>query len=266
MPIVGEVDISGILERLGDPSHGLRPAQPQSQSDIFRASYGTVDMSTTVAIQPVPKIIWDVNHYYRSLGIGWPYTPTRTELRQGYLANNGQESVRLTYYMKQLLDPEIRAEYDATPLGKKFRDRYVAYDEYEKLAMYASKVSAEGTPMTTQELIDAHEREVGSIPERSNDLHWVNGVWDWGYYTFRSRKYDTDTLALWQQLLVSAFADEGINVVIAIGYIGDTQEEFEIHEHDDRTVFFLNEDVRPTMELSKSAVSKYKAPDQKGKK
>jgi hypothetical protein len=267
MPITGEVDISQILANLGDRSHGLRPAAPnlreEEREGIFRAAWGTVDMSTSVGLSVVPKFVWDVNGYYRSLDIDWPWTPTRKELREGYQRVNGQDDERLTYYFSQLLDKGVRAEYDSMPLGSRYRDRYVLEQDMHRLSDLARDLSEEtGELVTATDLIEEHERE--RRPELALPDDRSGYVWNWGYYALRSRKYYTTDLENWQALLIKAFAKESVEVVIAIGYTGNAGKEYEIQQHDGREVFFLNENTTPTQELADTAVSTFIAQRQKG--
>lgn len=260
MPFTGEVDISGILQTLGDPDHGLRPAKPldslESRDEIFRATWGAVDMSTSMALSVIPKVVWDVNGYYRSLGITWPFTPTKKELREGYQAADGQSSERLTYNFKQLLDPSIRAEYDAMPLGSHYRDKYAVEEDVRKLSSLAKKLSEdEGRMVTIDELLDEAERSRPKLPPQPESDH---RVWDWGFYALQSRKYDSEPLEEWQQYLTKAFSAAGLEEVISIGYIGKTEEPATIRHHDNRTVIFLNENTHPTPELAEAMTSEYK--------
>lgn len=266
MPITGEIDVTDILAKLGDQTHGLRPATPEiaveEREEIFRASYGQVDMSTSTSLATIPKVIWDVNSYYRSLDIGWPYKPTRRELRQGFQRVEGHASERLTYYMKQLLDPQVREEYDRMPLGSVFRDKYVLESEFRKLADLASHLSEDsGTLVTAGDLVDEYDRE---RPRPAPPLPPSGRWWNWGFFAHKSREHNTDPLESWQNLLIQAFSEQKVATTISIGYIGGTHCEFDIRKHQDRDVFFLNDKVTPTQELAKTAVSRYMAHNQKG--
>ena len=215
-----------------------------------------------MGIKVIPKVIWDVNGYYRSLGFGWPYDPTKKQLRIAYQERNGQDDERLTYHFKQLLDPQIRAEYDAMPLGSRYDDIYVKHENKKKLSDIAKEESVEsGKLVTVQDLIDEDERERREIPELEPTKNYR---WNWGYYTFKSRKYDPEILAAWQSVLVEEFSAQGLEVVIAIGYIGKTKKDVVLKVHDGQDVIFLNEETEPTNELAKTAVSMYKAHRQRG--
>ncbi len=261
MPFTGEVDLTGILAKLGDDSHGLQPAarlNTEEQTEgIFRASWGAVDMSSSVALNGVPRLVWDVNGYYRDLGIGWPFKPSKSDLRVAYHQKKGWESHHLTYVLKQLLDPEVRAKYDARPLGKFMRDRYVIAAEMRALSRAAAKESSgRGEVITVGDLIREDEEKFPSVdpqkPVRVSD-------WNWGYYLLKSREYESTNLIKWQEMLVREFAVRGMVVVVSIGYIGETRKKFDVHSYDGHTIIFLAENEEPTIGLAGAAVSEYQA-------
>jgi hypothetical protein len=261
LPITGELDISAILNKLGDPDHGLVPAKPINPGgeDVFRASWGETDMSTSLELALPQAIIWDVNGYYRSLGFGRPYRPTKKELRLAY-QRNGRDDRYLTYVMKQLVNKRIRKDYDESPLGSRFRDIYVIQEEHEKLIKVAQEMSEEECRLVTvkeveERLGDPLKRD---LPELNKEVQY-DYHWDWGYYLLRSRKPEVENLIEWQQLLARAFTEAGLVRTIAIGYIGNTKEEVVVQEFEGRTVIFLNESSIPNPGLAKRAVALYRA-------
>lgn len=258
------LDATQFINQLGDPEmarqlRGEAPQKqeinrdvPQDESRIWRATYrGPLDASTCTELAVPYCPAWDVNHYYRSLGVQWPYTATKKELRLGYQANNGPNDEKLTYYLKQLLDPEIRKAYDRTPLGKRFQDKYAIEEGMRKLSEKAAEVSeSAGKMVTIEDLILEHEKEKPEKPKEI-DSRYIN--WEWSFYLCNSRKYDVEALAEWQSLLISAFAQRGIKWKISVGYIGNTKKAFVVRPHDGRVVFFLNENETPTPELANRA-------------
>lgn len=259
------IDATQFINQLGDPESArmLRgevatwqeiktDVPPKNDDRIFRATYrGPLDVSTCTELAVIDPPIWDTNYYYRSLGIEAPYKPTKKELRLAYQAVDGQNSERLTYHLKQLLDPDIRKAYDRTPLGRRYQDKYVIEESMRKLSQKASEQSqASGKIVTVEDLIQAFERE---MPQKPKELtpKYIN--WEWSYYLCNSRKYHVEDLAEWQQLLVSAFAERGVKWKISVGYIGNTKRPVVVRSHEGRVVFFLNEQVTPTPELAKRA-------------
>ena len=269
MPFTGTVDVSGILANLGDPDHGLKAAVPaentatQYEDHIYRATWGQVDMSTQTALERAWDLIWDVNGYYRALGIQWPYKAGRSDLRAAYQERNGQDSEYLTYVIKQLLTPDVRSYYDKLPLGGRLRDKYVIEQENRLLSVTAKEMSErEGIVTTVDELAADIQREHQERAE-IEELKPLNNNWEWGYFLLKTRKTEYDELIRWQEYLTRSFASRGLVKVISIGYIGGTSKPFVIKTWEGKTVIFLNDEVTPTMELAETVVSLI-APDPKG--
>lgn len=258
------IDATEFINRLGDPESArrLRGEAPQRQevnrdvpkdeNRIFRATYrGPLDVSTCTDLAVINPPIWDVNHYYRSLGIEAPYKPTKKELRLGYQAVDGPNDERLTYYFKQLLDPDVRKAYDRMPLGSRYQDKYVIEEGMRKLSEKAAEVSEDtGKMVTISDLIEDFEK---GKPTKPKELISKYIDWEWSYYLCNSRKYDVTALAEWQHLLVSAFAARGIKWKISVGYVGNTKKPVVVRSHEGRVVFFLNENETPTPELAQKA-------------
>lgn len=258
------IDATQFINRLGDPDmarqlRGETPRHqeinrdvPKDENRIFRATYrGPLDASTCTDLAVIYQPVWDVNHYYRSLGIEWPYKPTKKELRLAYQSVNGQDSERLTYYFKQLLDPAVRKAYDSMPLGKRYQDKYVIEEGMRVLSEKAAEVSDQtGKMVTIEDLITEYEKEKPEKPKKI-DSQYID--WEWSFYLCNSRKYDVTALAEWQSFLISAFAKRGIKWKISVGYIGNTKAPFVVRPHEGRVIFFLNENETPTPELAKKA-------------
>lgn len=252
-PITGTIDPTPFLQKLGDPSHGLRAAAirndhtDQLNDAIFLASTGAIECSTETALVRPCEPIWDTNGYYRSLSISWPYRPLRKELREAYISLSGWEDPDLTYIFEQLWDEETRKAYDKTPLGSIFRDRHVIQEEMRLLVDIASEESEkQKRVVTVSELLEGSEPPLLPVGETT---------WSWGYYLLNSRKYDYTDLIEWQALLVPRLASNGLAFRFAIGYIGSSDEQFLIREHKGQTVFFLNENSTPTPDIAEASVS-----------
>lgn len=81
---------------------------------------GSPEFSTNLGLDISPRLVWDTNRWYQSLGVN--SDASRKQLAAGYWASNGQQSSRLTHIIKKLLDPVSRHAYDATPIGFFFAD------------------------------------------------------------------------------------------------------------------------------------------------
>jgi hypothetical protein len=265
MPVIGQVDISDIIGSLGDPNHGLkaadgpaRNAEQQDEDFIYRATWGPVDMSTQMAMEPAWDLIWDVNGYYRALGLTWPFDDDRKALRLAYQDRNGQDDEYLTYVIKQLLQPKVRKAYDKMPLGSRFRDKYVMEEEKRLLSKTAKELSeAEGKLITVDDLVNEinEDRAIRERIERRKQLH--NPTWEWGFYLLKTRKSEYENLISWQEFLTHAFHARGVVKVISIGYIGDSKQPFVVKTWSGKTIFFLSDEVSASLELAETAVSNY---------
>jgi hypothetical protein len=82
-------------------------------------------------------------------------------------------------------------------------------------------------------------------------------TWEWGYYLLKSRKSEYEDLVSWLDLLLQAHAQQQLVKVISIGYIGDSKDPFVVKTWNGKTIFFLNDEVSPSLELAQTAVSTY---------
>jgi hypothetical protein len=193
------------------------------------------------------QVCYDVNGYYRELGVYW--TASKGELRVAYDEADGPNDARLTYIFKQLLNKEIRAAYDATPLGEVFLDDYIADALKEKAIREAARRTREGTTYISPEDVlsqwgfdlkdDASEALIqdGAIPDDDQDLEalrrmddasqvqYIHG-WPYGYYLWRSVCMDTERLGRWQELVVDALYEQGSVVRFAVGFCGRQPHPF----------------------------------------
>jgi hypothetical protein len=68
----------------------------QDEDFIYRATWGPVDISTETALEPAWDLVWDVNGYYRALGVVWPYKASRKALRLAYQERGGPDDEYLS--------------------------------------------------------------------------------------------------------------------------------------------------------------------------
>jgi len=112
------------------------------RTELPRGS-GTV-LSTSLALDIPGRVRWDVNGYYRALGVS-PYAD-RAEIRRGYIDSRGQDSHRLTYYVRQLLNREVRAAYDACPPWTVFVDEFWRDSELVRQAVEKAVEDSQENP------------------------------------------------------------------------------------------------------------------------
>jgi hypothetical protein len=260
------IDVSDVIAKLGDPSHGLRAARVVQTPTggvpdmIFQAASGPTTFSTCTALASLEdQPIFDVNRYYRDLGIAWPYRPTRRDLQRAYNRCGGESAPnadRLAYCLSQLLDRETRLHYDTMPLGQPMGDQYTWNWVQLQAAQWASErntaLAGQDAELATAQdylaMIGMADRldqdDEDDVPESVQSF--VSSVWPYGYYLLRSRRYDDSVLSEWQQLIIAACSKIGLRRQLALGYVGQTSESWTISSHNSELVIFLNENQAPS--------------------
>lgn len=238
-----------------------------------RVGYGPKTASTCQdLVSTRPTFSWDVNGWYRTLGVPWPYVDaTSGVLSRAYVASGGQESARATYYLKRLLNKAVRGLYDTHPLGQLFLDdEYVQQELLARAAAEASRRSARGNYTKPEAVMDEwgyqtlpeDEGVVDTIDSSVQDvtapeeppfepIEWMYSYWLW--QTSRQHLTSTSRLEQWQTLLVSALAAGGHRVEIAVGLAGKSPHPYTIGWFDECWVVFLNEVEDPTKDLAERA-------------
>lgn len=225
-------------------------------------------ISTCVALERVPQIIWDTNRYYRDLGV--EPTATRKELRVAYQRKNGQGNVRLTYVLKQLLNPEVRAEYDRTRLGDLFMDMYVQ-EMFERMAAAdAAEARANGLSVSAEDVlkrwglvVEDGDTPNESVLDREEQNRKARGlsdpastVWPYRYYLWRTQYLDDGRLATWQEQVHEALKSRGVSEQFAVGLAGQTPMPFLVGKVGNRIVVFLNRDEQPSVAAAENVAAR----------
>jgi hypothetical protein len=168
---------------------------------------GPYEFATGQELEPWPTIVWDVNGYYAELGV--THQATRAELKAAYQARSGWGSARLTYILRQLLDPEIRAAYDSSRPGSVFFDEYIARWFHDQ--SLADSIKEEGRLLTLDERIakGQEELDLSQYLNKPYDLDKPLGdevplAWRWGYYLYGAFSHDHELLNKWQNSLLTA--------------------------------------------------------------
>jgi predicted transcriptional regulator len=272
------LDLSGIVkdyEAFGGTAP--RPATaipipeeaPLSKYPVQYGLPGTVLASSHTGLAPFRPVVWDVNGYYRALGVRTD--ATRKELREAYQALRGDESVRLTYVFGQLLNEAVRRSYDATPLGEQFLDEYVEADMKRRASAEAGRRTAEaGEPILAEEVLDdwgyylipdLTSSESGELEQLDNPpppkQDWrYQEIWGWGYYLWRTRDFDIFQLRNWQALLVAELSARGCSVRFAVGIGGEIEGGVGFN-YGDHFVFFIPALTAPTEEMAFQVVDQF---------
>lgn len=224
---------------------------------LYVVGHGPTTASTCTVLDVPGRFIFDTNRYYADLGVRTD--ATRRELREAYQAKAGHTSTRLTYVFKQLLDPQIRSRYDATPLGSLFLDDYVMEWLRRLRVQESSALRAAGRVDEAEVLeadsfgglLDTEAREDQDEPPTSDRT-----MWSWGFYLRRSDCFDVERISQWQELLVSALARGGLHLQLEVGFCGDMALKWDFYRDGDRILVFLNEDEQPTEALAAQVASR----------
>lgn len=251
---------------------------------------GPPECSSSMELSVWPSIIYDVNNYYRDLGVTpwatkgdlvWAYQATAGHLQ------DGPGVVRLTYVLKQLLNKRVRLLYDMCPLGSEFFDDYVRdrlkremlkhkadrldnlrdlgvdmdrideasieRDIYSEMGYDSADVEYdEDDEDTPPEVVDADPPEVQDRPHPAERFPYA-------YYLLSVPWVDQiheQRLARWQRFLVSALSQEGIHIKFAVGYHGGPHPAIS-GTVGYRSVFFLGRHETPTEELAGRTVRQF---------
>lgn len=274
-------DFMGHYQKIvGPPARGVRLApDEESINSPILIGENAVCSSSKELMTTGPQVCYDVNGYYRELGVQWK--ATRKQLREAYQAANGENSPRLTYIIKQLLNDETRARYDEKPLGSIFMDEYVgdwlkrkAIEEAARRSkvQYTSPedVLDEWGFLThtsdAEDLIEGGETHQDSDAEdldrdelrRQDEPSQVeyHGRWMYGYYLWRSLCDDTGRLAVWQAFLVDALDAQGATTSFAVGFVGKQPHPYVVGIVSGGVyVLYLNDSLSPDPDVASRAAS-----------
>jgi hypothetical protein len=246
---------------VGDPEEWVAERSPayvaQERPRPYAVETGPMEFTSCVGLQRWPLIVWDVNAYYAELGIPW--MATRSEIREAYQRRHGDTSDRLTYIVKQLLDPEVRDQYDACQPGAVFFDRYIA--AYVKNQMLRDHVIEHGRILNFEEVEDLNTIDLSKYMNRPFDTVTPEGQnvpsrWRWGFYLWASDDYDTAKLRQWQGLLIEALARKGAVLNLSVGLVGGSLEPMKVEAVGYRVVAFLSDTEQPIPQLAEAAADR----------
>lgn len=258
--VLGTTTIYGICTRCGGQAAFMLDARI---NEPRLGHHGITPIcSTQCSILPHTLIKWDVNGYYRTLGVS-PYA-SKAEIGKAYLALGNYPSARQTYCVKQLLNKEIRAAYDATPIGQLFVDDYLIQAALRKAKEEAARAVRDGfadaegdlEAVTAEDLADAFGTTIDALDTGRRRVHDERPTEPWGFYLWRSFANDHDRLSAWRNALVSVFWEKGVIANIAVGYFKG-MESWVVAKVGSATVFFINEDEVPTEATARAAADHY---------
>jgi hypothetical protein len=207
---------------------------------------GPATFSTCLDLAVPYRLVYDTNRYYADLGV--PVDATRRQIREAYQRLRGHRSARLTYIVTQLLDPDVRRRYDATPCGSVFVDdevegwiRQVRVQESSRLRSQGRVEEAEVLEAEPLDVVVDTEEEM----EQDEAQQPFEAVWPWAFYLWGSECQDRERLREWQELLISALGSRKENLQLAIGFSGGMAHPWGVRMVGYRIVVFLDQDEQP---------------------
>lgn len=253
--VCGSIAMDGICARCSGLARMV--FMPECQ-DPRPGDYRPSVFTTSQDLVRYAQIVWDVNCYYLDLGVRTD--ATRLQIRRAYERWRGWESPRLTYIVKQLLNPEIRAAYDACRPGWLFFDEYVLASTNRRIQDDLARHFADGGTMEQTEKIDFSHlvgkpfQVVDRPPSGEQD---EVPSWGWGYYLWQSGCRDERRLAQWQEHLVRVLAERKEHTHLAVGFLGKHMAcPWEVTTVGNRLVAFLSDDQQPTADLANQAADR----------
>lgn len=265
------LDLTGILAQYS-PLRAPVPEQPvlPDEPEVLcfgvptRLGRGPLVWSTCTALVPLERVCWDVNGYYRELGVHW--RATRRELMRAYQAKNGQRSPRLTYVFKQLLAAETREAYDRMPRGEVFLDAYTDAELKQKAHQESGRRASKGKLVSAEQILDEWgyailpDDEVDSVSPMGKDLEQPGSEpWEYSFYAWKTSSYlpDERRLRRWQELLATAATRYGVRPGMIIGMTALSDQPFMLENVNGHPVVFFSESTPTTSSVADDVIEGY---------
>lgn len=259
--IVGSIAMDGICVRCSGLAMEVFMGECQEPRKAYaqdRRAYQRYDFTTVNTIVLYTVIVWDVNNYYRDLGVS--PKATKREIREAYQRAEGWTSYRLTYIVKQLLNDEVRSLYDQTPPGSLFIDHFLMRAIERRIEDDLMRHFAEGGSTEMTERIDLSHllnKPLQVVDKDHGGGHYEPPLWSWGFYLWQSGCRDNGKLRRWQEHLIRAFQDRKEVRRIAIGFCGShIAGPVHVVQDDYLTIVLLNESEQPTAALASQAADR----------
>ena len=241
--------------------------RPAIEAGMQQVGTGPAFCSSSQVIALSPGFCWDVCRYYARLGVHWQ--ATKKQIREAYLGLDPMnQSEYLHYAMTQLMNEELRRQYDRMPLGGYFLHDKIVQELLKREAIrVAGEMNAEGgEQVTAEDILDAmgfgikgqDETAEGERPEALRALPLAGGAWSamWSWYRLSGDREVTSPpgeLEKWQLMLVRAFAAAGISASFAVGRYSGRGIHVRRGSSPGSLIMFLGRD-EPAQQLADSAV------------
>ena len=217
---------------------------------------GVSIVSSSKDLEPYPSVCWDVNGYYRDLGVFW--RASKRQLMEAYRDLDGPNSERLTYVFRQLLQRRVRQEYDLMPPGSVFLDDYVQQEIFRNAKKESVRRNQKGVLVSPERVLeewgfslvpdDGSDAEVDSSEHvcHTNDAGEDRDLdlWPYSYYQLGTTCQDEDSMVQWQSLLIEELHSRGIVIQFAVGFTGN-HDPYHIEWLDDLPIFYLADTMEP---------------------
>lgn len=234
-----------------------------------RNGLGTDVRSTCLEVERWPTVVWDVNGYYRALGVS--FRATRKQLMQAYNDRDGQSSRYLTYVLSQLLNPAVRRRYDAAAMHGIFMDRYVEETLKRRAQEIAHRVGVDPEEILDHwglkiEKPEGEEVELVDIPQESGEDETTQPPaeepqsWPYAYYVWRLRRREdrpgnVEIMRRWQEAVAAECQAQGVVTSFAVGLMRHSEWVCTVMSVGDARVAFLHIDHADQLDrLTKTAV------------
>jgi hypothetical protein len=236
------------------------PDEPYDVSKPWKVGKGPVSASSSVALVRWPMFVYDVNGYYRTLGVS-PWA-TKVEIRQAYqkILEQGENLVRATYVFKQLINANIRKQYDSQPEGEIYLDSWeIQRIKDEARAEAIKRRMAQGLDVSDYDSNNAETLKVMDergwvIPTPDDSKEDISEEYNWAYsfYRWRSTSYDINKLSRWQNILISSLAEQGAVLPLVVGFHRESIHPWKVAKVGSHYVAFL----RDTEEINPESAAK----------
>lgn len=240
---------------------------PDPPDEPIQIGHGPAWCSSETTLDITPRVCWDVNGYYRGLGVDW--RASRKELKEAFYRKNGHESIWLTYVLKQLLNPEIRRQYDMAPPGEPFLDDDFVQENIKRQAHEEAyrRTMAQGQDVHRDEVLkewgltavsadetDETERVDSDPGVGQDEPSDSQESWEYSFYLWRTVTGSPALMRRWQGLILRELSACRRTVRFSVGLIGKESSAYVLRLQGNHFFIFLNEDCHPTAELAAQAV------------
>ena len=291
MPYRRPLDVADYIAALGDDEAELKHVMKLSERGRHNGEPykwpgdGTAVCSVSTDLARRDDVVWDANGYYAALGFTDDLrSVTKRQMRLAYrelLNDPDLDHVWITYCFKQLLNPQVRADYNAMSFGEIYFDDYwEAYFKAQAEEQVRAKARA-GLDIPIEDILAQWGLQALGEEQKPPEIDWesvaeekpkkvIESEWDWAFYVWDARSVNLFYLEMWQKLILKALQSNrefGRRVLemtqFAVGVMGHaetadtprvTSRVYNNGKESPHYVFYLRSDVKPTKKDAEGAV------------